>query len=61
MSTFSEVFSHVGQWGTHVDPSAHFIKGLRTINQIDPREMILPLVVVDVHEEARKIQITPVD
>src|SRR6266566_9068165 len=30
-------------------------------NQIDPREMILPRVVVDVHEEARKIQITPVD
>ena len=28
---FSEVFTHVGQWGTHVDPPAHFIKGLRTM------------------------------
>src|SRR6266404_9475066 len=29
MSTgfFSELFTHVGQWGTHVDPPAHFVKG----------------------------------
>jgi kynurenine formamidase len=51
---FSELFTHVGQWGTHVDPPAHFIKGLRTVDQIGPKEMILPLVVVDVHEEAAK-------
>ena len=51
---FSELFTHVGQWGTHVDPPAHFIKGLRTVDQIDLKEMILPLVVVDVHEEAAK-------
>ena len=51
---FSELFTHVGQWGTHVDPPAHFIKGLRTVDQIDPKEMILPLVVIDVHEEAAK-------
>ena len=51
---FSEVFTHVGQWGTHVDPPAHFIKGLRTVDQIDLKEMILPLVVVDVHEDAAK-------
>jgi kynurenine formamidase len=51
---FSEVFTHVGQWGTHVDPPAHFIKGLRTVDQIDPKEMILPLVVIDVHAEAEK-------
>jgi kynurenine formamidase len=41
---FTELFTHVGQWGTHVDPPAHFIKGLRTVDQIDPKEMILPLV-----------------
>jgi kynurenine formamidase len=44
-------FTHVGQWGTHVDPPAHFAKGLRTVDQIDPKEMILPLVVIDVHEK----------
>jgi kynurenine formamidase len=51
---FAEVFTHVGQWGTHVDPPAHFSKELRTVDQINPREMVLPLVVVDVHEDADK-------
>jgi kynurenine formamidase len=49
---FSELFTHVGQRGTHVDPPAHLVKGLRTVDQIDPKEMILPLVVIDVHGEA---------
>lgn len=48
---FAEEFCHVGQWGTHVDPPAHFIKGLRTVDQIDVKEMILPLVVIDIHEK----------
>jgi kynurenine formamidase len=48
---YAQRFSHVGQWGTHVDPPAHFIKGLRTIDQIDVKEMIMPLVVIDVHEK----------
>ncbi len=49
---FTEVYSHVGQWGTHVDPPAHFVQGLRTVDQIALTEMILPLVVIDVHKEA---------
>ena len=51
---FAEVFTHVGQWGTHVDPPAHFSKGLRTVDQIDVKEMVLPLVVVDVHDEVAR-------
>jgi kynurenine formamidase len=51
---FSEIFTHVGQWGTHVDPPAHFHKGLRTVDQIEPKEMILPLVCIDVHAECVK-------
>ena len=51
---FSEIFTHVGQWGTHVDPPAHFIKGLRTVDQITLKEMVLPLVIIDVHSEAAK-------
>ena len=42
-------YCHVGQWGTHVDAPAHFHTGLRTIDQIAPSEMLLPLVVIDVH------------
>ena len=48
---FAETYVHVGQWGTHVDPPAHFVKGLRTVDQIELKEMILPLVVVDVHAD----------
>ncbi|MGZ9125004.1 MAG: cyclase family protein [Candidatus Binatia bacterium] len=51
---FAETYTHVGQWGTHVDPPAHFVKGLRTVDQIELKEMILPLVVIDVHEEVAK-------
>jgi kynurenine formamidase len=51
---FTEIFTHVGQWGTHVDPPAHFIRGLRTVDQIGLKEMILPLVLIDVHGEAAK-------
>jgi len=50
----AEIFTHVGQWGTHVDPPAHFARGpriLRTVDEISLKEMILPLVVIDVHEE----------
>jgi kynurenine formamidase len=51
---FCEVFTHVGQWGTHVDPPAHFVKGLRTVDQIEPKEMLLPLVIIDVHEDCAR-------
>lgn len=51
---FVEYFCHAGQWGTHVDPPAHFSKGLRTIDQIPVKQMLLPLVVIDVHEQAAK-------
>jgi kynurenine formamidase len=48
---FAETFCHVGQWGTHVDPPAHFARGKRTLDQIALKEMILPLVVIDVHRQ----------
>jgi kynurenine formamidase len=51
---FAQRFSLVGQWGTHVDPPAHFVRGLRTVDEIDLKEMILPLVVIDVHQQAAK-------
>jgi kynurenine formamidase len=51
---YAQRFSHVGQWGTHVDPPAHFIKGLRTLDQIEVKEMFMPLVVIDVHKKVAK-------
>lgn len=44
-------FTHVGQWGTHIDPPAHFHDGLRTVDQVPLDEMLMPLVVIDVHEK----------
>lgn len=51
---YAQKFSLVGQWGTHVDPPAHFVKGLRTVDQINLKEMILPLVVIDVSEKTAR-------
>ena len=42
----AEEYCHVGQWGTHVDPPTHFHKGLRAQDQIDVKEMLMPLVVL---------------
>src|ERR1700678_4124455 len=47
-------FCHVGQWGTHVDPPAHFHEGLKTVDQIDPKDMLMPLVVLDVHRQVAR-------
>lgn len=51
---FAQRYSLVGQWGTHVDPPAHFARGLRTVDEIGVKEMLLPLVVLDVHEAVEK-------
>ncbi len=40
-----------GQWGTHVDPPAHFVRGKRFLDEISVKEMILPLVVIDVSDK----------
>ncbi|MEL7036891.1 MAG: cyclase family protein [Cyanobacteria bacterium J06592_8] len=48
---FAQRYTFIGQWGTHIDPPVHFIKGLRTLDEIELSEMILPLVVIDVHEK----------
>lgn len=43
-------FRLIGQWGTHIDPPAHFASGGRTVDQLPVDEMILPLVVLDISE-----------
>ncbi|WP_080795920.1 cyclase family protein [Corynebacterium pacaense] len=39
-------YCFVGAWGTHVDAPAHFVDGGRTLEGIDPSDLLLPLVVV---------------
>jgi kynurenine formamidase len=40
-------YEMVGQYGTHVDPPAHFDEHGATLDRIPLRQMILPLVVLD--------------
>lgn len=40
-------YTLVGQYGTHVDPPAHFAAHGATLDEIPLNEMILPLVVLD--------------
>jgi len=44
-------YSFVGQWGTHVDPPLHMILGGRSIDQLEVRETLLPLAVVNVADK----------
>jgi kynurenine formamidase len=41
------VYEIVGQYGTHVDPPAHFAENGITLDRIPLKQMILPLVVLD--------------
>jgi len=43
-ATFYEM---VGQYGTHVDPPAHFAENGITMDEIPLKQMILPLIVLD--------------
>lgn len=40
-------YDMVGQYGTHVDPPAHFADGGITMDKIPLKQMILPLIVLD--------------
>ncbi len=46
-----EQYTFAGQWGTHIDSPAHFHRGLMTVDDIPPRDMIAPLVILDVSEQ----------
>ncbi|HEX5208494.1 MAG TPA: cyclase family protein [Steroidobacteraceae bacterium] len=47
-------YTHVGQWGTHVDAPSHFHLGLKSVDRISPGDMLLPLVVLDVHDKVAR-------
>jgi kynurenine formamidase len=40
-------YQMVGQYGTHVDPPAHFAENGITLDEIPLKQMILPLIVLD--------------
>ena len=42
-----DLYEMVGQYGTHVDPPAHFDENGITMDEIPLKQMILPLIVLD--------------
>lgn len=43
----------VTQYGTHVDSPAHFVEGKRFLHEIEPKEMILPICVIDISDKVK--------
>ncbi|QLB13083.1 kynurenine formamidase [Bisgaardia hudsonensis] len=43
----------VTQYGTHIDAPAHFVEGKRFLDKIEPKEMILPLCILDISEKVK--------
>lgn len=42
-----DTYTVVGQYGTHVDVAPHMVREGRSLEQIGPEEMVLPLCVID--------------
>lgn len=43
----AHAYTTVGQYGTHVDAPCHMVKGGRTLDQVEIKEMVMPLCVID--------------
>lgn len=49
---FAQSFKFAGQYGTHLDAPIHFVRDTRYLDELDLKELILPLVVIDKSKEA---------
>ncbi|TGV05371.1 cyclase family protein, partial [Mesorhizobium sp. M00.F.Ca.ET.186.01.1.1] len=49
---FSQSFTFAGQYGTHLDAPIHFVRDKRYLDELDLKELVLPLVVIDKSKEA---------
>ena len=47
-------FSVVGQYGTHIDAPIHFVEGGRWLEEIDLKDLLLPLFVIDKSKEVEE-------
>lgn len=51
-----QTFKFPGQFGTHIDFPAHFVKGAPCAEAFGPKDAAFPLCVIDVTEQVRKDQ-----
>ncbi|WP_373895536.1 cyclase family protein [Virgibacillus sp. CBA3643] len=49
---FAQSFKVAGQYGTHLDAPIHFVRDARFLEELDLKELVLPLVVIDKSKEA---------
>ena len=49
---FAQSFKISGQYGTHIDAPIHFVRDTRYLNELELKELVLPLVVIDQSKEA---------
>ncbi|MBC5636521.1 cyclase family protein [Ornithinibacillus sp. BX22] len=48
---FAQSFTFPGQYGTHLDAPIHFLRDRRYLEDLDLKELVLPLVVIDKSKE----------
>ena len=49
---FAQSFTFPGQYGTHIDAPIHFVRNTRYLDEIQLKELVLPLIVIDKSKEA---------
>src|SRR5690625_785313 len=49
---FAQSFTFPGQYGTHIDAPIQFVRDTRYLNELELKELVLPLVVIDQSREA---------
>ncbi|MEH7122675.1 cyclase family protein [Bacillus sp. JJ1773] len=51
---FAQRFNFPGQYGTHIDAPIHFVRNKRFLDEIELKELVLPLVVIDKSKETEE-------
>lgn len=52
MNLWIQTFAFPGQFGTHIDYPGHFVQGGRLAKDFDQKDMVFPLVVIDLSQQA---------
>ncbi|KYD02718.1 hypothetical protein B4102_0313 [Heyndrickxia sporothermodurans] len=51
---FAQSFQFPGQYGTHIDAPIHFVRNKRYLEELELKELVLPLIVIDKSKEAEE-------
>ncbi|MCH3967182.1 MAG: cyclase family protein [Atopobiaceae bacterium] len=54
LSCLIQTFKFPGQFGTHVDFPGHFVKGGKLSDAYDQKQLVFPLVVIDISDKVSK-------